>query len=158
MNNERSGRRRKFWGLGYEGDGYTPAETEELGQSLSSVLGLANLRMKSPPRIEDIDLRPARVSPPDHLGVAFSQERHDRASHSYGKSERDLARAFVGDYPNPIDLVAYPRTDDDIAHILDWAAKSGIAVIPYGGGASVVGGVEPNVGDSYIGVISLDLA
>ena len=37
------------------------------------------------------------------------------------------------------------------------AAASRIAVVPYGGGSSVVGGVEPDVGDGFAGVVSLDL-
>ena len=41
--------------------------------------------------------------------------------------------------------------------MLDWARGANVAVIPFGCGSSVVGGVEPAVGDRYAGVISLDL-
>jgi len=41
--------------------------------------------------------------------------------------------------------------------VLDWCSSSGIAVVPYGGGSSVVGGVEPAVSDLYVGSVSLDL-
>jgi FAD/FMN-containing dehydrogenase len=41
--------------------------------------------------------------------------------------------------------------------LLDWCASSGVAAIPFGGGSSVVGGVEADVGDAYPGVPSLDL-
>ena len=41
--------------------------------------------------------------------------------------------------------------------LLDWCGEAGIAAIPYGGGSSVVGGVEPDVGDGYAGAVSIDL-
>jgi hypothetical protein len=41
------------------------------------------------------------------------------------------------------DLVAYPRHEQDVVDVLDWASCEGIAVIPHGGGSSVVGGIEP---------------
>ena len=58
---------------------------------------------------------------------------------------------------NAPDVVARPRSEDDVAAVLEWAADAGAAVIPFGGGSSVVGGVEPAVGDGYAGTISLDL-
>jgi len=41
--------------------------------------------------------------------------------------------------------------------LLEWASSSRIAVIPYGGGSSVVGGIEPDVGPDWRGTLSLDL-
>ena len=41
--------------------------------------------------------------------------------------------------------------------VLEWCSDAGVAAIPFGGGSSVVGGVEPDVGDGYRGVISVDL-
>jgi alkyldihydroxyacetonephosphate synthase len=68
-----------------------------------------------------------------------------------------MVRAFFGDFPNPPDLVAYPESERDVDDILQWCSESDVAVIPYGAGSSVVGGVEPLVGDEYAGVVSLDL-
>jgi FAD/FMN-containing dehydrogenase len=45
--------------------------------------------------------------------------------------------------PNPPDAVALPETEQDIIRVLDWCAQSGAKVIPYGGGSSVVKGIEP---------------
>src|ERR1019366_6807229 len=45
----------------------------------------------------------------------------------------------------------------DVVALLDWCSSTGVAAIPYGGGSSVVGGVEADVGDDYRGVVSLDL-
>lgn len=41
--------------------------------------------------------------------------------------------------------------------VLEWCSDAGAAAIPFGGGASVVGGAEPDVGDGYHGVVSVDL-
>ncbi len=54
--------------------------------------------------------------------------------------------------------MAYPTNEADIARLLDWAAAERVAIVPFGGGSSVVGGVEPDVGDSYRAAVSLDLA
>ena len=43
-----------------------------------------------------------------------------------------------------------------MADVLDWCAEAGAAAIPYGGGSSVVGGVE-DVGDTYRGAVTVDL-
>ena len=87
-------------------------------------------------------LAPPRISPPTALaGIADAADR-TRAAHAYGKAYRDVVRALAGRVDHPPDLVAYPRTEDDVADLLDWAADTGAAVVPYGGGSSVVGGVE----------------
>src|SRR5207245_665347 len=39
-------------------------------------------------------------------------------------------------------FVGLPRTEEDIARALEACARAGIAIAPYGGGTSVVGGVE----------------
>nr|MBP6725172.1 FAD-binding oxidoreductase [Halioglobus sp.] len=55
------------------------------------------------------------------------------------------------------DWVAFPRSEDDIDALLEFAAASGAALIPFGGGTSVCGGVEPDVGGDYAAAISVDL-
>ena len=78
-------------------------------------------------------------------------------NHTYGKSFPDSARSILGKFPFPPDLVAFPSSEDEISNILDWASSSDVAVIPYGGGSSVCGGVETDVGGDFKGVISLDM-
>ena len=109
------------------------------------------------PRIEDFTLRSPRVIPPPTLAGMFSDLPLDRLNHSYGKSYADCARMWLRDVPNPPDWVAFADDEQAVVDILDWAARSNVAVIPYGGGSSVCGGVEPAVGESYEGVISLDM-
>src|SRR5439155_10924621 len=81
----------------------------------------------------------------------------ERASHAYGKSYSDIVRAFRGRFDHPPDVVAFPRDEREVEAVLEWCADAGAAAIPYGGGTSVVGGVEAAVGDRYAGAVSLDL-
>ncbi len=94
------------------------------------------------PRLEDLDLRPPRIEPPSALAEICSTAPRARAGHTYGKAYRDVMRALAGELPNPPDLVAFPRTEADVVDLIDWAGGAGVVVIPYGGGSSVVGGVE----------------
>jgi len=87
----------------------------------------------------------------------FSAEPYDRVSHSLGKAYRDVVRGFRGEFPSPPDLIAYPESFEDIDAVLSWCTDAGAAAIPYGGGTSVVGGVEPRMYDDYPGVVTLDL-
>lgn len=108
------------------------------------------------PDLASIDLPQPRVRPPDSLGQMMSASPFDRASHTYGKSYRDVVRALRGDLATPPDLVAYPSSENDVVALLDWAARVDAAVVPYGGGSSVVGGVSCPVGD-FSGVVSIDM-
>jgi alkyldihydroxyacetonephosphate synthase len=150
-------RRRKFWGWGYEGEGLAPDEVESLARQLADTFGADAICRRRPPRVEDLALRSPRVEATAQLASLFTRDPHERAAHAYGKSYRDLVRAFRADVPNPPDLVALPATENDVLAVLEWAADERVAVVPYGGGSSVVGGVEPDVGDDYRGSVSLDL-
>jgi alkyldihydroxyacetonephosphate synthase len=68
-----------------------------------------------------------------------------------------VVRAFRGRIENPPDLVAHPGDEDEVAAVLAWCADAGAAAIPFGGGTSVVGGVEARVDDGYTGAVSVDL-
>ena len=87
----------------------------------------------------------------------FSDDRYDRLAHSLGKAYRDVVRGFRGEFPNPPDLVAYPESAEDVDVILNFCADERAAAIPFGGGTSVVGGVEPRGLEDYNGVVSVDM-
>lgn len=70
----------------------------------------------------------------------------ERASHARGKSYHDLLCLRRGDLSAAPDAVAYPRTADEIVMLLRWAEKHRVAVIPFAGGSSVVGGVTGTPG------------
>ncbi len=150
-------RRRKFWGWGFEGDGPTQTETDTVRAMTGARFGgLAD--PLGVPTVDEFSLPTPRVRPHDALADLFEDSAAERLSHSMGQSFADIARAFRRRIDHSPDLVAYPRSAADVGRILDWADGEGIAVVPFGGGTSVCGGVEPDVGDAYPGVISLDLA
>ncbi len=97
------------------------------------------------------------MTAPAALANVLTQEPYERLVHTYGKSYPETVRAFARDFANAPDLVAFPETETDIAALLDWAAAAKVAVIPFGAGSSVVGGVEPIVGDGFAGAVSLDM-
>jgi alkyldihydroxyacetonephosphate synthase len=152
-----SAARRKFWGWGLEGEGLAASEIEQLGAVFTERLRIDDLRVQEPPRLEELDLRAPRLVPPASLDPVFSTDPYDRAAHTYGRSFRDLVRAFRRDYEHAPDLVAFPRDEGELVSVLEWCGDTGVAAIPFGGGSSVVGGVEPDVGDGYRGVTSVDL-
>jgi len=150
-------RRQKFWGWGWEDEGPTAEQQQRIAQLLAARFTLGDLPIATPPRLEEISLRPPRINPPAALAAVCSVDAFDRAAHTYGKSFRDVVRAFQRHYPNPPDIVAFPRDEAEIVALLDWCTETGAAAIPYGGGSSVVGGVEPPSGDAYGGAVSIDL-
>lgn len=149
-------RRRSWWGWGWEDRALTDDQTAKLAASLAERFGLA-LTARPAPRLEALSLRHPRVAPPAALAPLCSTSTADRAGHTYGKSYRDVVRGSYGDLPQPPDVVAFPRTEADVVALLDWCSESRVAAIPYGGGSSVVGGVEAAVGDDVAGVVSIDL-
>src|SRR5690349_14108574 len=92
------------------------------------------------------------------LAARFSTAPYERASHTYGKSFRDVVRALRRDFSPAPDVVAFPRDERDVGALLDWCSGARAAVIPYGGGSSVGGGVEPPTGGNWAGTVSLDLS
>ncbi|HVR28048.1 MAG TPA: FAD-binding oxidoreductase [Thermoanaerobaculia bacterium] len=148
--------RRKFWGWGDVGQGLDETEQEALRKRLAAHYG-AEMRGPAPPRPEEIALRPPRIAPPMSLAAITTTDRWERLVHAYGRSFPDIVRVFQRHVPEPPDVVAFPETEAQVVELLDWADSAGAAAIPYGGGSSVVGGVEPAVGDGYRGTISIDL-
>ena len=80
----------------------------------------------------------------------------DRLRHALGKGYADLARVRAGKLDAAPDAVVLPADSAHLARILEACAGAGVAVVPFGGGSSVVGGIEPLRG-SHSAVISLDL-
>ena len=106
-------------------------------------LGFGDGQIERPVPLDQVDLPAPRLTPPASLAEICTTERHDRASHAYGKAYRDVVRAFRGRFDHVPDVVASPRDANDVREVLEWCGERGAAVIPYGGGTSVVGGVEP---------------
>ncbi len=148
---------RKFWGWGFEDELLSEDEEKNIDKRIASTFNLDSIERLPIPKVNDIDLHTPKIKKPKSLEAIFSGDKLERLNHAYGKSFPDSARSILGLFPNPPDLVAFPTSEGDIYNILDWASSNDIAVIPYGGGSSVCGGVETYVGGGYKGVISLDM-
>jgi alkyldihydroxyacetonephosphate synthase len=150
-------RRRNHWGWGYEDQVLSPAEVRAAAGGLAAHLGLGEVEVEDAVALEELRLPSPRVVPPAKLGEICASDVHARASHGWGKSYMDVVRGFRGDFEHAPDFVAYPRDEGEVERVLEWCAGEGVAVISYGGGTSVVGGVRPEVGSSYNGAITLDM-
>ena len=150
-------RLRKFWGWGYDDELLSSEEENNIDQRIAKTFQLDQVERIEIPKISDIDINKPLFSTPSSLKKILSDDKLERLNHAYGKSFPDSARSILGDFSSPPDYVAFPDTQNEITSILDWASENNIAVIPYGGGSSVCGGVETNVGSDYAGVISLDM-
>ncbi|MFD7614735.1 FAD-binding oxidoreductase [Streptomyces sp. NPDC059828] len=144
---------RSWWGWGSTDKALPDTECAALG---ALVPGAAAEPLPVP-ELRAVELPKSRVAPPPALAPLLSDAPADRAGHTYGKAYRDIVRALHGDLSPAPDQVAFPRTEQDITDVLDWAADAGVAVVPYGAGSSVVGGVEYRA-DRHRGVVSLDLS
>lgn len=150
-------RRRSWWGWGWEDEALDDEQATRLVSALSARPGFEGLELRDAPSLDHVSLRPSRVEPPEALSHLMAADPFSRASHTYGKSFRDVVRGFRGELSHPPDLVAFPADEADVAAVLDWCTSAGVACIPFGGGSSVTGGVECDVGDGYPAVVSLDL-
>jgi alkyldihydroxyacetonephosphate synthase len=142
-------RRLNWWGWGFED---ARPEPQELAATVVKTLGFGSTEIEQPVRLESIELPPPRLQSP------FSSAKSDRMRHSYGRSYLDTVRAFRGRFDHVPDAVAHPSSEREVDVALEWAANANAAVIPYGGGTSVCGGVEPAVPSRFDGVLSLDMS
>ncbi len=149
--------RLKFFGWGMEGTGLEEDEREQLFGFLAHRLGVEQPRVQPPLKIEDIELRPPRIAAPAGIAHLCTDDAYERLLHTYGKSYPETIRAWSRDFGNAPDLVILPANEADVSAVLEWAAGANVAVIPFGCGSSVVGGVEPAVGNSFVASVSLDL-
>jgi alkyldihydroxyacetonephosphate synthase len=153
-----STRRRKHWGWGFEDEQPSPEEVRAAAGGLATHLGFPPVEVEDPVGLDALDLPDPRIGPPSALAEICAADVHARASHALGKSYSDVVLGFRGHFEHPPDFVASPRDERDVERLLEWCAAERVAAIPYGGGTSVVGGVQPNVDSNYNGAISIDLA
>jgi len=156
----------RWWGWGTLDQDYSLEGRPAFWPTLQKWLELPGeaIEHETPPvSLEEISLRPPRLDDPmlSSLRKLLGEEtvRTDvqaRVEHAYGKSYRDLIRVRAGHVPNPPDTVVYPANQGQVVSLLAWAADRDVVVIPFGGGSSVLGGVEPAPTDRP--TITLDLA
>jgi alkyldihydroxyacetonephosphate synthase len=148
----RTSRARSWWGWGWADAHPDDAECQAMGALLPGTLA----RPLPIPQVRDLHIGAPAAAPPRSLERLVTADADVRAAHAMGKAYRDVMRALRGRTGRIPDLVAHPACDQDVADLLDWADNHQVAVIPYGGGSSVVGGVEYR-GDTHRAVLSLDL-
>jgi alkyldihydroxyacetonephosphate synthase len=147
---------RKHWGWGAADTALTDEQLRDAAPAVIEYLGFGAPEIEMAVPLGDACLPKPRLQP-GSLSDISSSDRHSRATHALGKAYRDVVRGFRGDFRTAPDFVARPRDEADIERVLEWADTHHAAVIPYGGGTSVVGGVEPRDVDAYNGTVSLDL-
>jgi alkyldihydroxyacetonephosphate synthase len=147
---------RSYWGWGHVEEALSSEQRSRLALLLSTRMDVSALAPLVPRALGDLELPAPRIAASGSLAAIVSNAAADRASHCYGKAYRDLVRALRGDFAVAPDLIARPRDEQDLSALFDWCGAQQIALIPYGGGTSVVGGVEARVEGSR-GAVSVDL-
>ena len=147
-------RRRSHWGWGYEDERPSADELRAAAAGLAAHLGFGSAEPERPVPLDALRLPAPRVALP--AGLPLTQDAHARALHSHGRSYLDVVRGFRGRFPRPPDAVATPRDEDELRAVLDWAAQADLAVVPVGGGTSVVGGIDARAG-SHAGAVSVSM-
>ena len=143
-----------------------PAQAKPLSEGIRSLLtqavGLAETGMAEL-GWDQVRLRPSALSPADREGLAAIVgagycvvDDRARLLRAGGKSTLDLLRRKDFGVQDAPDAVLLPGSEDEVAEILRYCADHSIAIVPFGGGTSVVGGLDPIRGD-FKAVISLDL-
>jgi len=151
------GKRLKYWGWGYEGDGLDANETRALLTTFAEGYGIRPVDDGDFPALDAIALAAPRLAPPPSLARICISDRYERVLHAFGQSQPDSIRIYQGDFAHAPDVVAYPETEADVAALCGWCGEAGAALIPWGAGSSVVGGVTSDVGRGFRGTVTVDL-
>jgi alkyldihydroxyacetonephosphate synthase len=141
--------RTRWWGWGDPAKSFSLDDRPKLWPKLTAIIGEPS-GGQAPVPLETISLPPPGLSE-DVLVLlaaaagsadALTTDSEARIRHAYGKSYRDLVRIRKGDISNPPAAVLFPGSHESVAGILAAARELGVPVVPFGGGTSVVGGVE----------------
>jgi alkyldihydroxyacetonephosphate synthase len=151
----------RWWGWGEDGHAVPlPPAAEEL---LRDELGVDPATRRPPVALEQVSVADSRLAGParERLAAVVGAEhvrdaRDERIAHAVGRSYPDLVRIRSGDASSSPDAVVLPASGEQVAAVLAACAEQRVAVTPFGGGTSVVGGVE-SVRDGMAAAISLDL-
>ncbi len=139
-----------------------PAAATPLPEAARALVELA-FGLDDRPAVDDPTLPAPTLEPAvvDELRAALGADHVladdlTRRLRTRGKSTPDLLRARSGDLADAPDVVVRPGDADDVETVLAIAVRHHVAVVPFGGGTAVTGGLAP-ARDGFAGVISLDL-
>lgn len=128
---------------------------------LEQALGVSGVEVPAPGP-DEVHLSPSALAPVHRDGLAaivgedfLRTSDRDRLPYAGGKSTPDLLRRKQIQQDAP-DAVLLPGSEDDVAAVLEYCSAHRIAVVPFGGGTSVVGGLDPIRGE-FDAVVTLDL-
>jgi len=149
---------RNFWGWGFEDKFPSDDARRKLAQRIGAVFG-KEPALRPLPTLEKINLPESRYAPPVELRSFGTTDKRERAVHTYGRGYRDLVRGFNGDFAPAPDWVFYPETEDQISLLFRFCEAESVALVPYGGGTSVVQGTEysPEGRGRFRGTACVDL-
>jgi alkyldihydroxyacetonephosphate synthase len=154
-------REQVFWGWGEPGAG--PSLPEHAVAFLRDELDVGGEVVERPVALADVRLAepalPAAVLAGLRAIVGEGGVRQDRAARVLrcrGKSYLDLLAQRAGDCEAAPDAIVAPQSHEEVLAVLRLCAEAGVAVVPFGGGTSVVGGLEPERG-RFGSLVSLDL-
>ncbi len=154
----------KWWGWGWEGRARPIEGYPALWAYLRQRLQLGGDSVRPVPPIDHVRLPPSLLSP-DELDELeklvgegnLSADHRDRVTHATGRGYKDLVHLRSGSLYRAPDAVLFPEDEGAVAAVLEFASRRRYAVIPFGGGTSVVGGVEPLADGTYAATLTLDL-
>ena len=152
-----SERARSLWAWGWADRFPDDDARRGIAGHVGGVLGIDPPALLPLPTLDSLRMPEPAVALPPSLAGFSSAARADRAMHTHGKGFRDLVRGLLGDFAGAPDFVAYPADEAQVAAVLAFCASERVAAIPYGGGTSVVGGVERPASGSWRGAVCIDL-
>jgi len=145
------------------GDPERPAELPPTAREALTAFGITEPD-RAPMSPEEVRLTPSRLpsAARDELvavvgAESVSTEDRARLSHTRGWSTTDLLKLRAGDAADAPDAVIHPASHDEVQAVLELCTRLSIAVVPYSGGTSVVGGLNP-VRDRFPVVVALDIS
>ena len=152
-------REQVFWGWGEPGAG--PSLPDHATAFLRSELGVDGAVVDRPVALAAVRLREPAVDRAllrrlEAITGAVRTDREARVLRCRGKSYLDLLAQRAGACEGAPDAVVAPADHAQVLAVLQACAEAGVAVVPFGGGTSVVGGLEPLRGRCGA-LVSLDL-
>lgn len=149
-------RQRSFWAWGYEDKLPGEDSRKALAARLGALFG-AEPELRAYPSADAITVPGVRYTPPVELRSLGTTDVRVRALHTRGRSYPDLVRGFAGDFATAPDWVFHPTDEDQLLALIRFCETEAIALVPFGGGTSVVGGVEHATRGRFRGTASVDL-
>jgi alkyldihydroxyacetonephosphate synthase len=148
-------KQRSFWTWGFVSDEPSDEQRKNVAAAIAKRTGVA-VDPPPIPKLEEVEIRRPRLDVPEKLRGWVTTDSVDRLLHNYGGHSMELLSALRGHFDNPPDAVAHPSSEDELEATLAWADQHAHTVIPYGGGTSVVWGVNVPEGSESAVTIDLD--